>query len=164
MEVEEEKGEKTECVTFLSRKSKLGMNEVALFEYFNTRLEEMTQCPNKWCTCLAILGDASARASIAKYLTWLEQRNKYKQDSIIFEWFRYSSFLKPSTKQKRTNKTHCFNHLTLTTALQSLMRWYAFICFAHLVRKEFWHLAERGMDQSRCFKVHICDAVPQKHW
>jgi hypothetical protein len=66
MEVEEAKGEEAECVTFLSRKSKLGMNEVALFEYFNTRLEEMTQCPNKQCTGLAILGDASACASIAK--------------------------------------------------------------------------------------------------
>ncbi len=52
---------------FLSRKSKLGMNEVALFEYFNARLEESTKCHNKRCTCLAILVDASARASIAKY-------------------------------------------------------------------------------------------------
>ncbi len=57
-------------MTFLSRKSKLGMNDVALFEYFNTRLEETTECPNKRCTCIAILGDASARASIAKYMTW----------------------------------------------------------------------------------------------
>jgi hypothetical protein len=96
MEVEEEEGEEAVCMTFLSRKSKLGMNEVALFEYFNTRLEETTQCANKRCTCLAILGDASARASVAKYLTWFEQRNKYKQDSIVFEWFRYSSFLKTS--------------------------------------------------------------------
>ncbi len=47
MEVEEEEGKKAECVTFLSRKSKLGMDEIALFEYFNTRLEEMTQCANK---------------------------------------------------------------------------------------------------------------------
>ncbi len=59
-------------MAFLSRKSKLGMNEVALFEYFNTRLEETSQCPNKWCTCLAILDDASARASVATYLTWFE--------------------------------------------------------------------------------------------
>ncbi len=36
MEVEEEKGEEAECVMFLSRKSKLGMNDVVLFEYFNT--------------------------------------------------------------------------------------------------------------------------------
>ena len=50
MEVKEEKGEEAECVTFFSRKSKLGMNEVALFEYFNTRLEERAQCPNKRCT------------------------------------------------------------------------------------------------------------------
>ncbi len=34
-EVEEKKGEEAECVMFLSS-SKLGMNEVTLFEYFNT--------------------------------------------------------------------------------------------------------------------------------
>jgi hypothetical protein len=65
-------------------------------------LEETTECPNKQCLFLAILGDASARASVAKYLTWFERRNKYKQDSIDFKWFRYSSFPKPRTKQKRT--------------------------------------------------------------
>ncbi len=80
MEVEGEEGKEAVCVTYLSRKSKSGMNEVALFEYFNTQLEEMTQCPNKWFTCLAILGDASACASFAKYLTWLEQRNKYEPE------------------------------------------------------------------------------------
>jgi hypothetical protein len=42
-------------VTFVSKKSKSGRNEVALFEYVNTQLEEITQCPNKWCRCLAIL-------------------------------------------------------------------------------------------------------------
>jgi hypothetical protein len=66
MEIAAEEGEEAVCVTFLTRKSKLGMNEVALFEYFNTQLEEMTQCANKRCICLAILGDASARASVAK--------------------------------------------------------------------------------------------------
>ncbi len=65
MEVEEEQGDEAECVTFLSWKSKLGMNEVALFEYFDTQLEDLAQCPNKRCTCLAILGDESARASVA---------------------------------------------------------------------------------------------------
>ncbi len=38
MEVEEEEREEAMCVMFLSWKSKLGMNVVALFEYFNTRL------------------------------------------------------------------------------------------------------------------------------
>ncbi len=108
MEGEEEMGEEAECVTFLSRKSKLGMDKIALFEYFNTRLEERAQCPNKRCTCLAILGDDSARSSIAKYLTWFEQRNKYEQDLIIFKWFRYSTFLKPSTEQKRTKNKMLF--------------------------------------------------------
>ncbi len=135
-------------MAYLSRKCKLGMNEVVLFECFNTCLEETTQCPNKQCTCLAILSDASAPASIAKYLTWFKRRNKHEQDSIVFEWFRYSSFLKPSTKQKEQIIRHRFIYLTSMTALQLLMRWYAFICVACLVCKELWHLAKRGMDQS----------------
>ncbi len=64
---------------------------------------------NKLCTCLAILGDESACSSIAKYLNWFKQRNEYEQDSIVFEWFRYSSFLKPSTKQKRTKNKMLFS-------------------------------------------------------
>jgi hypothetical protein len=144
MEVEEEEGEEAVCVTFFSWKSKLGMNEVAAFEYFITRLEETTQCTNKRCTCLAILGDASARASDAKYLTWFKQRKKYEHDSIIFEWFRYSSFLKTSTVQKKHIIRHCFICLTLKMALQLLMIWYAGICFARRVCKEFWHFAKRG--------------------
>ncbi len=92
MEVEEEQGEEAECVTFLSRKSKLCMNEVALFEYFNTPLEETTECPNKRCTCLAILGDASARASVRKYLTWFEQ----KKSTNRTRWFSSGSGTHPS--------------------------------------------------------------------
>jgi hypothetical protein len=122
MEGEEEMGEEAECVTFLSRKSKLGMDKIALFEYFINRLEERAQSPNKQCTCLAILGDESARSSVAKYLTWFEQRKKYKQASIVFEWFRYSSFLKPSTKQKRQKTRSCFVYLTSTMALRLLIR------------------------------------------
>ena len=109
MEGEEETGEEAECVMFLSRKSKLGMDKIALFEYFYTRLEERAQCPNKQCTGPAILGDESARSSVAKYLTWFKQRNKYEQDSIVFKWFRYSSFLKPSTKQKSTKNKMLFH-------------------------------------------------------
>ncbi len=134
MEVEEEKGEEAECVTFLSRKSKLGMNDVALFEYFNTRLEETTEFPNKQCTCLAILGDASAHASVAKYLTWFKQRNKYKQDSIVFEWFRYSSFLKPRTEQKRTNNKilFCLSYVPNDTAIVDEMVRIHLLCLLDL--------------------------------
>ncbi len=55
MEVEEEKGEEAVCVTFVSRKSKLGKNYVVLFEYSNTQLGETTQCPNKQCRCIFFL-------------------------------------------------------------------------------------------------------------
>ncbi len=95
-------------MAFSSRKSKFGMNKTALFEYFNTQFEKTAQCPNKRCTCLAILGDESACFPIAKYLTLFEQSNKYEQDLIVFDWFRYSSFLKPSTKQKRTQNKMLF--------------------------------------------------------
>ncbi len=130
MEGEKEMGEEAECVTFLSRKSKLDMDKIALIEYFNTRLEERAQCPNKQCTCLAILGDESARSSVMKYLTWFEQRNKYEQDSIVFEWFRYSSFLKPSTKQKRTkNKVlFCLPYIDNGTAIIDEMVHIHWIC------------------------------------
>ncbi len=102
-----------------SRKSKLGMNKIALFENFNTQLKETAQCPNKQCTCLAILGDESARSSVAKFLTWFKQRNKYEQDLIVYEWFRYSSFLKPSAEQKKTkNKTlFCLPYIDNSTVI-----------------------------------------------
>ncbi len=65
------------------------------------------------------MGDASAHASVVKYLTWFERRNKYKQDSIVFKWFRYSSFLKPRTKQKRSkNKImFCLPYIGASTAI-----------------------------------------------
>ncbi len=52
------------------------------------------ECPNKGCNCLAILDDANIRASVVKYLCWFEKKSKYEQDSIVYKWFKYSSFLK----------------------------------------------------------------------
>jgi hypothetical protein len=55
MEGEEETGEEAECVMFLSRKSKLSMDK---FLCLNILIPDWRT--NKWCICLAILGDESA--------------------------------------------------------------------------------------------------------
>ena len=124
----------------------------------------MTQCANKRCTCLALLGDASARASIAKYLNHFKQRNKDKKDSIVFELFRYSSFLKPSTQQKRTKKRIllCLPYIDNGTAIDDEMVRIHLICMLGLQR--LWHPNIRGVINPECFEVHICDAGPQEHW
>jgi hypothetical protein len=76
------------------------------------------------------LGDESAHSSVAKYLTWFKQRNKDEQDLILSKWFRYSSFLKPSTKQKRTkNKTlFCLPIINNGTAIVDEMVRIPLIC------------------------------------
>jgi hypothetical protein len=69
----------------LKRQSKLALNDTYLCTYLFYRLERMS-CPNRSCGCLAIVHDSNAQSAIAKYLTWFERRNKYKQDSIVFEF------------------------------------------------------------------------------
>ena len=68
-------------------------------------------CPNRSCGCLAIVHDSNARSAIAKYLTWFERQNKYEQDSIVFEWWRYVLILKPSNEQKQQKKNGKVFHL-----------------------------------------------------
>ncbi len=41
--------------------------------------------------CLLILADEFARKAVACYLVMFERKSKYDQDSIILEWFRYST-------------------------------------------------------------------------
>jgi hypothetical protein len=54
------------------------------------------------------LGGCKCPCFRCKYLTWFKQRNKYEQVLIVFEWFKYSSFLKTSTVQKKTNNKTLF--------------------------------------------------------
>ncbi len=72
----------------------MDINKNELLNYFDTQLRGGIKCPNRACDCLAILDDANARACIAKYLIWFEQKTKYKQDSIGLEWYKCSSYLK----------------------------------------------------------------------
>ncbi len=69
MEVEEENGEEAECVTFLSRKSKLGMMKLLCLNILLPDWRRQHNAPINGAHAFSILGDASACASIAKYLT-----------------------------------------------------------------------------------------------
>jgi hypothetical protein len=104
-EEEEEQGVGVDVLgtVVLKRQSKLALDDTDLCTYFFNRLERMS-CPNRSCGCLAIVHDSNARSAIAKYLTWFERRNKYDQDFIVFEWWRYALILKPSYEQKQQNK------------------------------------------------------------
>ena len=91
---DDEEGSALNCWGRLKRKIKLDMSDGDLSNHFDDRLRGETQCPNKNCGCLAVLYDPIARALVIKYLVWFERRSKYNQDSIIFEWLKYSTFIK----------------------------------------------------------------------
>ena len=61
-----------------------------LHQYFQSSLEKVTSCGNKDCSCLKILKNDRVRSCVAEYLVWFEKKNKYDQDSIILDWYRYA--------------------------------------------------------------------------
>ena len=46
------------------------------------------------------------RDSVVKYLCWFNAKTKYEQDSIVFEWFKYSLYFRKSF-------SYDSNHITL---------------------------------------------------
>jgi len=102
-EEEEQGGGDLLGTVVLSRKSKLALKDTDLCTYIFNRLERMS-CPNRSCSCLAIVHDSNARSAIVKYLTWFERRHKHEQDSIVFEWVRYILILKASNEQRKGMK------------------------------------------------------------
>ena len=54
--------------------------------------------PIRGCNCIAIIADWDVRDSVVRYFCWFNAKTKYEQDSIFFEWFNYSSYLKKGTK------------------------------------------------------------------
>jgi hypothetical protein len=97
-------------------------------------------------------------------LNHFKQRNKDKPDSIVFKWFRYSSFLKPSTHQKRTKKRIllCLPYIDNGTAIDDEMVRIHLLCMFGL--QSLWHPGITGVINPECFEVHICNADPQEHW
>ncbi len=43
------------------------------------------------CVCLAILFNVGVCASVFMYLCWFNGKTKYEQDTLVFEWFKYTS-------------------------------------------------------------------------
>ena len=80
----------------LSVKTKSKMSDEDLLIHFDNRFEKRASsiCPNRQCDCLAILRNRNARSSVARYLAWFKKKETYEQNSIVFEWYRYSSLLR----------------------------------------------------------------------
>ena len=77
----------------LSVKSKSKMSNEDLLIHFDNRFETRASsiCPNSQCDCLAILRNRNARSAVARYVAWFKKKETYEQNSIVFEWYRYSS-------------------------------------------------------------------------
>jgi hypothetical protein len=105
-QVEEEMGEAWERVT---KKRKSQMSDDELHTYFDSHLRGVGECPNPSCNCVAIIADRDVRDSVVRYLCWFNAKTKYEQDSIVFEWFKHSWYLKKGSKYT------CFaSHLLMT--------------------------------------------------
>ena len=82
-----------------TKKRKCEMSDTELFNYFDSQLKGIRKCPNKNCNCVAILADEVTRAPVVRYLCWFNAKQKYEQDSIVFEWIKYSGHLKKSVSK-----------------------------------------------------------------
>ncbi len=95
----EEKNEDDDEVTMqrLDIKSKLKMSDADLRNHFNSELQKKgaSDCGNQDCDCLTILSDGQVPLAVARYLSWFWRRpSKYEGDMILFEWYKYLSFVK----------------------------------------------------------------------
>jgi hypothetical protein len=75
----------------VTRKRKCEMSGAELYIHFDEQLKNIRSCPNRRCTCVDVLADGDIRAPVVRYLCWFNVKTKYKQDSIVFEWFKYSA-------------------------------------------------------------------------
>ena len=66
------------------------MTDDELFMSLVEGITRLPSCGNKTCDCLNILSDLNVRECVAKYLVQFERKNKYDQDCIILEWYKYA--------------------------------------------------------------------------
>ncbi len=100
----EGENEEDEVWKRVSKKRKKEMTPDELCTYFDSQLKGVGDCPNQGCDCVAILADENVRECIVKYLCWFEGKSAYDQQSIVFEWYKYTSYLK-----KAKTKYHIFS-------------------------------------------------------
>ena len=82
----------------VTKKRKSEMSGDELYVHFDNHLKEMGSCPNQRCKCVDVLADGAIRATVARYLCWFAGKTKYEQDSIVFEWFKYSALRRSDCK------------------------------------------------------------------
>ncbi len=137
---EEEKNDdnKEMRITRLDIKSKSKMNDADLCNYFNSKLQKTEgDCGNCDCNCLKILSNRHICSTVLSYLSWFWWRpSKYECDMIIFDWYKYSSFVKKAAKRNLRCHNYCLpyiedgtkpvpkiihNHLVCTKWLQTIL-------------------------------------------
>ncbi len=82
----------------MTKKRKSQMSDDELRTYFDSHLRGVGEFPNPSCNCIAIIDDRDVHDSVVRYLCWFNAKTKYEQDSIVFEWFKYLSYLKKGSK------------------------------------------------------------------
>ena len=65
-----------------------------MFIHFDLQLKGMEIFPNWRCNCIDVLVDGPICVTVARYLCWFNVKTKYKQDLIVFEWFKYLALRK----------------------------------------------------------------------
>jgi hypothetical protein len=120
-QVKEEMGEAWERVT---KKLKSQMSDDELCTYFDSQLRGVGECPNPGCNCVAIIADRDIRDSVVRYLCWFNAKTKYEQDSIVFKWFKYLSYL------KKGSKITSFRLPFIDDGMQLSLRQFACMCSA----------------------------------
>ena len=48
------------------------------------------ECVNTGCDCLSILDDKNVQQAVVNYFIWFKRKSKFKQDSVVMEWYRYA--------------------------------------------------------------------------
>ena len=91
-QVKEEMGEAWEKVT---KKHKSQMSNNELRTCFDSQLRGVGECPNPSCNCVAIIADRDD----VRVCMLVQCKTKYEQDLIVFEWLKYSSYLRKSSSK-----------------------------------------------------------------
>ncbi len=126
-------------ITRLDVKSKSKMSDADLCKYFNSELHKKgsSDCGNRDCNCLKILSNGQVRSAVSRYLSWFWRRpSRYERDMILFEWYKYSSFVKKSGQGCLRFHNYCLpymdngtepvpetvrKHLVCTKGLQTIL-------------------------------------------
>ena len=76
--------------SFPDRKSVKKTSDKELLVIISERIACLPLCGTTSCDCLDILSDVNVQECVAQYLLQFVKKNKYDQDTIILEWYKYA--------------------------------------------------------------------------